>query len=49
MTVQELIDKLDRVKDKGMDVTFYHGTFYYKVEDTQVTVLADGKEYFNLY
>ena len=48
MTVQELINRLQRVDDKDMKVSFYKGCFYYEVEDTEITTLANGR-YFNLY
>ena len=49
MTVQELINRLQTVDNKDIEVSFYKGCFYYKVEDTEITILADGKRYFNLY
>ena len=49
MTVQELINRLQRVDDKDMKVSFYNGCFYYEVEDTEITTLSNGKRYFNLY
>lgn len=49
MTVQELINRLQRVDNKDMEVSFYKGCFYYEVEDTEITTLANGKRYFNLY
>lgn len=49
MTIQELIDRLEAIENKDMDVCFYKGCFYYNVEDTEVKILSDGKEHFNLY
>ena len=49
MNVQELIDRLQAIDNKEMEISFYKGCFYYEVEDTEVTMLANGKEYFNLY
>lgn len=49
MTVQELINRLQRVDDKDMEVSFYKNCFYYKVVYTDITTLEDGKKYFNLY
>lgn len=44
MTIQELIDRLEAIENKDMDICFY-----YNVEDTEVKILSDGKEHFNLY
>lgn len=49
MKVQELIDRLQAIENKDMEVSFYKGCFYYEVEDTEVKMLSDGKEHFNLY
>lgn len=49
MNVQELIDRLQAIENKEMEVSFYKGCFYYEVEDTEVKTLPNGKEYFNLY
>ena len=49
MKVQELIDRLQVIENKEMEVSFYKGCFYYEVEDTEVKALSNSKEYFNLY
>ena len=48
MTVQELINRLQAVDNKDMEISFYKGCFYYEVEDTEITTLANGKRYFNI-
>ena len=47
--VRELIERLESIEDKEMEVTYYHGCFYYSVEGMEVKHLSDGKDYFNLY
>ena len=49
MKVQELMERLEAIENKDMEVCFYKGCFYHNVEDTEVKKLSNGKEYFNLY
>ena len=48
MKVHELIDRLQAVENKEMEVSFYKGCFYDEVEDAEVKTLSNGKEYVNL-
>lgn len=52
MKVKELIEKLQAIEDKELDVRHYKAAFYYPIEDVKVSTYVWGGEkveFVNIY